>query len=424
MRELERAVEQGGVEAQARLLWEGVRRGRVDLERLRLAAHVGHAAARVALGAQAPAPPADLRACVRGLEAWGQEALVRAALAAAGRVLHLFGADGAAAEGEGAADDVLRAWSREGVELVAAWLAADAAARGEHARALAARGVMALRFPERDARQEALRALQAAGDMVTSRARSRPARDAVESAARALDLEQRVDDPRGETALALRDGLAPWALGERDPASAFAAPADPALWRSPPAPPPLPRLLERIWQGDFRLERLDGSRWLVLEQRGQRYRVAPFTPRVGERARCFACSRSARVVAWARLTSEGARVEVRRFDQGVFQEWSLAGQGDVVDVAVSPQGERLAWVSTLEGAPDAVWHLDLRLPAAEPARLAHEHEAVRSLHFATHCAIGFVTDRAAWEACPPEERKGPLLERLGVRLTLLTAAPS
>lgn len=406
-RGFERRAHAGDLDARARALWERVRRGEVELDRLRLAAHVGDPVSRLALGGAAPPPPADVHACARGLEAWGKEVLVRAALAAAGRALHLFDAD-----------DDLRAWSRQGVEHVAAWLLGPVESRQATEAEVQVHGRAAPRLSERDPRQEAIRAVQAAAAMVASRARSRPARDAVASAARALDLEGRVDDPEGEVAGALRDALAAWALGEGDPARPYLAPADPGAWTAPPAPPPLPRRLERTWQGDFWLDRIDGLRWLVLEQEGKRYRVAPFRPRAGERARAFACSLNARVVAWARTTADLVdRVEVRRFiEGGVFQEWSLAAGGEVVDVAVSPRSERVAWVTTTHDGPDVVWHLDLRTVAPEPARLDLEHAVVRSLHFATDNAIGFVTDRAAWEACPPEERKGELLERLGVRL--------
>ncbi len=413
-RAFERQAHTGDLDARGRALWERARRGELALERVTLAAYLGEPAARRALGGDAPALPADVHACARGLERWGHEALVRAALAAAGRVLHLF-----------AAEVVLHPWSREIVELLGGWLTGDEAARPALERALEARSITGLRLSERDPRQEGLRALDAATRMVLSRARARPVRDAVTSAARALDLEARVDDPEGEVALALREALVPWALGLADPAARFAAPAHDALWAAPPAPPALPRLLERTWQGDFLLDRIDGQRWLVLEQGGRRYRVAPFVPRAGERARAFACSLNARVVAWARRAPDGDRVEVRRFVDGVFEERSLWSRDEVVDVAVSPRSERVAWVVTTvhgsDGAggqdgPDVVWHLDLRSPAAEPARLDLEHATVRSLHFAADAALGFVTDRAAWEACPPDERKGALLERLGVRL--------
>ncbi len=395
VRGFERAAGHGGVEAQARLLWERVRRGELERERLRLAAHVGDPAARMALAADAPPLPADLRACVRGLEAWGMDALVRAALAAAGRVLHLV-------------PEPAVGWSRGAVEAIAAWLACPCDPhRVELQRLASAPPPFAVNAPA---------AVLAAVNMAESTSRTAFARHAVAAAEGALDAEARVDDPAGEVALALRDGLVPWALGARDPAARFAAPVAPALWNPPPAPPPLPRLLERTWQGDFSLDRIDGVRWLVLEQEGKRYRVAPFTPRAGERARAFACSLDARVVAWARGTPDGDRVEVRRFADGVFQEWSLAGLGEVVDVAVSPRSQRVAWVATTEGAPDAVWHLDLRTASVDPARLEVEHEVVRSMHFASDAAIGFVTDIEAWTACPREERKGALLERLGVRL--------
>lgn len=401
----ERAAGAGGAEARARALWERVRRGDLDPERLRLAAHAGDAGARLAVGAAGPLADPPL-AVVRGLDAWGKEALVRAALAAVGRCLHVV-----------APGDPVHDASRAVVEALAAWLTRpdgrDAAA-AEAAQA----GRATFLLDTRDPRAPAWEALREATLLLEARTRTSPARGAAAKAADALALEGRVDDPEGEVALAVREALAAWALGDLDPLARFGPPADPALWDAPPAPPPLPRRLERTWQGDFVLDRLDGQRWLVLEQEGKRYRVTPFSPRAGERARAFACSLAARVVAWARSAPDGERVEVRRFADGVFQEWSLLAAGEVVDVAVSPPGERVAF-TTSDGEADAVWHLDLRLASVEPTRVEVEHDVVRSLHFATHCALGFVTDRAAWEACPPEERKEALLERLGVRLHML-----
>src|SRR5262249_17998721 len=67
--------------------------GDLDPERLALAAYCGHPAARQALGDDAPAIPAELVAWAYGLERWGKEAAVRAAIAAAAHVLPRFEAE-------------------------------------------------------------------------------------------------------------------------------------------------------------------------------------------------------------------------------------------------------------------------------------------------------------------------------------------
>jgi hypothetical protein len=86
LREVEREAALGDQAAQARLLVERVRRGRLELERLRLAAWLGDPTARLALGADKDdGSSSGRRARVRrdgwtvALAAWGQEALVRAA---------------------------------------------------------------------------------------------------------------------------------------------------------------------------------------------------------------------------------------------------------------------------------------------------------------------------------------------------------
>lgn len=81
LRGVEREAALGDLAAQARLLVERVRRGRLDLERLRLAAWLGDPAARLALGEDLEESGRRRRrdGWTRTLAAWGQEALVRAA---------------------------------------------------------------------------------------------------------------------------------------------------------------------------------------------------------------------------------------------------------------------------------------------------------------------------------------------------------
>ncbi len=91
LRDMERSAALGDPVAQARLLVERVRRGRLEPERLRLAAWLGDATARLATGDDSDeARPAHLRPphmrpkgrkddWTRTLATWGQEALVRAA---------------------------------------------------------------------------------------------------------------------------------------------------------------------------------------------------------------------------------------------------------------------------------------------------------------------------------------------------------
>lgn len=92
LRQLERAANQGDVEARARLLCERVRMGDLSEDRVRLAAYLGDPGARLHLGEQAPELPAiraraglelNQRRWVTGLRAYGKEWLVRAAAAVA-----------------------------------------------------------------------------------------------------------------------------------------------------------------------------------------------------------------------------------------------------------------------------------------------------------------------------------------------------
>ncbi len=92
LRRLERSASQGDVQARVRVLCERQRTGDLDEERLRLAAYLGDAAARLLLGERAPELPViraraglelNQRRWITGLRAYGKPWLVRAAVAIA-----------------------------------------------------------------------------------------------------------------------------------------------------------------------------------------------------------------------------------------------------------------------------------------------------------------------------------------------------
>lgn len=94
LRQLERRL-RGGQAAPAALLRERLRAGQLTPRQLELAAHLGHEAAREALGAEAlPAPPDGPfgQAWVEGLSAWGETLPLRAVQAAVGAALFPFAA--------------------------------------------------------------------------------------------------------------------------------------------------------------------------------------------------------------------------------------------------------------------------------------------------------------------------------------------
>jgi hypothetical protein len=82
LRELERRwKETRSVQDEARFLAERVRSGDLGAGRIRAAAYAGHAAARIALGDQAPGLLGDVRDFVSGLQEYPKEASVAALLA-------------------------------------------------------------------------------------------------------------------------------------------------------------------------------------------------------------------------------------------------------------------------------------------------------------------------------------------------------
>lgn len=93
LRELERRAREGGSpEDAARWLLMRERAGELPRERLELLVWLGHAPAVAALAGQPLHVPRELESWVRGLERWGPEAAVRAALAAARLLLPLWSA--------------------------------------------------------------------------------------------------------------------------------------------------------------------------------------------------------------------------------------------------------------------------------------------------------------------------------------------
>lgn len=101
------------VDAAARLLVERVRAGELPQRRLQLAALLGDAVARRAVGQEAAAPVQALDAWLHDLAEWGHEAVARAAIAAA-RV---------AIAGLGPVDGELDERARTALEQADAWLA-------------------------------------------------------------------------------------------------------------------------------------------------------------------------------------------------------------------------------------------------------------------------------------------------------------
>jgi len=194
LRDVERRWrETGALEDEAAFLRERVRAGVLDDDRLRLAAYVGHAASRLALGTPSFAP-AFFQAWIYGLEPWGVEACQRAAIAAARCALVL-----------------LRPESR----------------RGRHARVELARAearVNGLPLPERppwdphildddppEREHAAFYALCALGESD----RDGPETGAAEAASRAGGVVARAVDALDEATVrfAVRDEVAAWALG-------------------------------------------------------------------------------------------------------------------------------------------------------------------------------------------------------------------
>lgn len=336
---------------------------------------------------------------------------MRAALAAAARVAHLCppGADA----GE---------WPRQALAAVAAWARCPCAAHEAEAARLSK---SAPRLSD-----DPVHAFTAALSMAAAPSRTAFAKQAALDAAQALLRERRVDDPHGEVEVAVKGALLGWALGGEDPLARLVAPG-PEVFEAPAGPPTtLPRLLERTGQGAFWL---DAQRDLVWDDGRRERGLGRVRLRPGTRARGFAASREGEVVAFAETSPEGEALILRRcVPRAGGRPLSQATRrvdvegGEVVDVAVSPSAERLVWTvsprqlaSDGERQPDALWHLDLRRADARPTRVPLEHAVARALHFPTHCAVGFVTDLAAWDAAAPEERTTTLLGHVLVRMAML-----
>ena len=90
MRALQRGGDAGDVSATARWLHERLRTGSLTRRRCELAAYLGHAPSARVTGVRDPSPTRDARTFAQGLEPWGADALVRAAVAAARSVAELW----------------------------------------------------------------------------------------------------------------------------------------------------------------------------------------------------------------------------------------------------------------------------------------------------------------------------------------------
>lgn len=211
-RELERSDD---VEDRARLLVERVRAGDLAADRLRLAAYLGHAGARLAVEGESWEPPTGgLRAWVSGLVRYGKEARVRAALAICEAVV---------VEPRGEVEPT-RPWRRVGepdfaraaVDAVRAWLACPCDEhRGQCRQAADAAGLVypgALRLDERWA---AFAQAAAAAAYLTAEPDAEVAQERWHVAAGVeVDAARRLLDD-APLFVAVTSALVPWALSDR-----------------------------------------------------------------------------------------------------------------------------------------------------------------------------------------------------------------
>jgi hypothetical protein len=89
-RDLERCAQAGDVSAEVLLLRRRLRAGDLSPEGLSLAAFLGHSASRELLGPEAPEVPAGYQDWLERLRVRGPEVVMRASVAAAGRVVPLL----------------------------------------------------------------------------------------------------------------------------------------------------------------------------------------------------------------------------------------------------------------------------------------------------------------------------------------------
>lgn len=204
LRELERAWQAGGgVDDEAALLRERLRRGLTDEARLTVAARLGHAAAAAVLGPRAPGPGhTDERLRLAALDAAiarvGQEARVRAAVALARRRVRAWGHAGTS----GTRAD--RANLLQALQAAEDWVrcpCADHALRADHVAEQAGPAVWKLRARTQRSAYFAVIAAEAA---------------ALPSNRPALRLEDAADEA-DDVRAALRRELVPWLLGHADP---------------------------------------------------------------------------------------------------------------------------------------------------------------------------------------------------------------
>lgn len=223
-----RASLDGDHAARARLLVTRVRSGALAPLRLELAAHLGDEGARLAAGQERP-PVLDTVDWVRALEAWGMEPLARASIAASLLLLPRWRLVRPQDERPARAIQATIAWVRCPCRRCQE-VAASAGELADLAWSQAA--------DELDARS----VCQAARYCTYSARPSRPPRpeecgpegsfttdgdDAAECVALVIDgltgTSTELDAARTVRA-AVRDALAPWALGEADPLERHAGP--------------------------------------------------------------------------------------------------------------------------------------------------------------------------------------------------------
>lgn len=233
----------GDVAARGRWIVERLRSGQLLEARVRLAAHVGDPGALLAVEATA-APPATLLYAVdvvAGLAPWGEAAAGRAALAAlrATRPTGPSAWPGPWAETSPhvrtprAADAALVAWLRDptparaaaGARLLQLPVAVSADPAGhwtDEATVMALQLLSPLQWDV--AHVAALPSASARTAAEVARAAIRAVAHAGPDRGRAVEGEAGAADEAAARVLrAIRDGLAPWALGEGDPLLAGAA---------------------------------------------------------------------------------------------------------------------------------------------------------------------------------------------------------
>jgi hypothetical protein len=209
LRELARLAEAGDPNAGGRLIHGRVRAGALDWERVRLAAYLGDTSARVALSDDAPALVTDLGSWLGGLVAWGREADLRAAIAAARLVVSEW-EDYCSDDRPRQALEAGEAWALDPSQPNTAAVV-DAVVAGRDA--LTDRDDV-FEDEEDDTIQEAGRALVRAAEAAMLDTPNASAREVGLTVVRA-GLQSEIGP--AEVRTAVRTELVPWALGNHDP---------------------------------------------------------------------------------------------------------------------------------------------------------------------------------------------------------------